>query len=1012
VLTVGVLAFAFLAASFTARNSDLWLHLASGRLLAQGNATFGVDPFAWTTEGAYWVNHAWLSDLLLYAGFQTLGGAGLVAVKAGVVAVLAWVLLRIGQTDRFALTAGCTLLALLTMSPRLLLQPATLSLLLLAVCLGLLQFGGRALYLLPTVIALWVNLDSWFLLGPLLVGLYALGQRLDANRPQLPLWVLPACIAACLVNPYHVHALLTLPAELSPAVCSSDLRHDVRFAPLFQSPWRLAPLGEAGGYNLSAWAYFALLALGAASFAMRSSALRSWRAPVWLAFCLLGAWQVRLVPFFAVVAAPITALNLGEAAPHRKGSRFVEVGVLLGNAVLLVLCWPGWLQGFHGLDRPVAWGIHLDPSLQRVVGTLQRWRREGALPAGTRTFANHPDVAHYLAWFFPEEKSFLDSRLPLFAPVIGDYERLCLAINPTLRDDAASSSGWQQVLRDQRIACLVVYDPDLRRLAPALRQVVQTSTWDLLRVDGQAVIVAAKGELPSLRFEAQRLAFSRTDEEALPPAPGEGPPHLDTARPWWGLMPASLSGSSWEAPAAAVYLRLFDDSAADHLRQQRVPVLARHAAGLAALPALPAGTAATAVAVAGRLTLGDFFLPDLFERPPALPLLAVRAARRAVAAHPQDAAAWLVLAQAYLALARTTPEASRHAHLALLARVRTIQTVTALTQAVSIRPDLAIAHEALGDLFAEVEFLDLALRHRKTNLDLVRRAGRRPGEDEAAFQGRLQHLEQGIERIERVVQDNENRYFIGTQKLAADPLARMQLARKLGLAGRALDVLLRSSPDLYGIEGLQHLLDLLLHSGRAQDARDLLDREELRRNPAGLLSYALVGGTEAGKRWSYTFGAYEWFDFCQAAAAGNYDRAALTLTSIRSSMKLSEDRFLAGQRAALARQLAAEVGTATIPGAIALQASLRVRRDQVQAAVVPVLFLPVERADLCAVEGMLLLEQGHPDRAREQFLRAMSLYRGAPPGVPALAGQPLTLTYLRLIPRLDGKVPSHDRAIR
>src|SRR5947207_13433431 len=77
-----VLAFAFLAASFAARNSDLWLHLAAGRLLAHGEYTFGSDPFAYTTQDVYWANHAWLFDWALYAGYQMLGGAGLVVLKA------------------------------------------------------------------------------------------------------------------------------------------------------------------------------------------------------------------------------------------------------------------------------------------------------------------------------------------------------------------------------------------------------------------------------------------------------------------------------------------------------------------------------------------------------------------------------------------------------------------------------------------------------------------------------------------------------------------------------------------------------------------------------------------------------------------------------------------------------------------------------------------------------------------------------------------------------------------
>src|SRR3954447_23702889 len=88
-LGVLVVAFAFLAASFPARNSDFWRHLAAGRLIARGEYTFGGDPFAYTTAGVYCANHAWLFDLALYLGLLSVGGAGLVALKALAVAALA-----------------------------------------------------------------------------------------------------------------------------------------------------------------------------------------------------------------------------------------------------------------------------------------------------------------------------------------------------------------------------------------------------------------------------------------------------------------------------------------------------------------------------------------------------------------------------------------------------------------------------------------------------------------------------------------------------------------------------------------------------------------------------------------------------------------------------------------------------------------------------------------------------------------------------------------------------------
>ena len=75
-LVVLTLALAFFLASFRANNSDIWMHLAAGRLIAQGDFQFmqGVDPFSHTAEGQTWDNHAWLSDWILYAVAQAFGG--------------------------------------------------------------------------------------------------------------------------------------------------------------------------------------------------------------------------------------------------------------------------------------------------------------------------------------------------------------------------------------------------------------------------------------------------------------------------------------------------------------------------------------------------------------------------------------------------------------------------------------------------------------------------------------------------------------------------------------------------------------------------------------------------------------------------------------------------------------------------------------------------------------------------------------------------------------------------
>src|SRR6516165_3428002 len=135
-----VILLAFLLASFVARNSDYWLHLAAGRFLVDGQYSFGVDPFAYTTEHSYWVNHSWLFDLVLYgvtmltSGPTGAGGIVAVVLKALAMAGLAALLLAIRRPGQsYFASAVCVGLAMLVMAPAMTLQPICVSLF----CLGL-----------------------------------------------------------------------------------------------------------------------------------------------------------------------------------------------------------------------------------------------------------------------------------------------------------------------------------------------------------------------------------------------------------------------------------------------------------------------------------------------------------------------------------------------------------------------------------------------------------------------------------------------------------------------------------------------------------------------------------------------------------------------------------------------------------------------------------------------------------------------------------------------------------
>src|SRR6185312_2505992 len=103
--------------------------------------------------------------------------------------------------------------------------------------------------------------------------------------------------------------------------------------------------------------------------------------------------------------------------------------------------------------------------------------------------------------------------------------------------------------------------------------------------------------------------------------------------------------SSWETDAAGVLLRYFEDRAPRQY-EERASHCIRWAAALPGLPALSAGALDGSLRLLLQIEQAPFAPGDPGQQPPALPLLAIRAARLALAENPDDAIAYLRLGRA------------------------------------------------------------------------------------------------------------------------------------------------------------------------------------------------------------------------------------------------------------------------------------------------------------------------------------------------------------------------------
>jgi tetratricopeptide (TPR) repeat protein len=961
-----VAALAFLLASFPAHNSDVLLHLARGRLLARGQSPAADNP-----DLAYgvWANQTWLYDLCCYGCTSLLGGAGLVLAKALLAAGIGLLLLRHSRNGSgWALAAVCTSLALVAMSPHLLLQPATVSCFLLALAVSYLgrsaavgEDARPAPWLLLPLFVAWANLDRWFLLGLGVVGLVWLGEVLDdAFSDRTPgRWpaelgrrgmALLALAAACLLNPSFRHAF-TLAEEWHTAVSPFA---GVTSAGVVLNPARLA--------------YFLLLGLSLLSFAAAFPQWRWRRFLPWLGLGLASAFGVLAIPFFAVVAGPVLAWNLQDAlAQHfawARGEVMLPPSCRLGRGlaavlvVVLVVCaWPGWLQGSP--FGPRRWALDLPPSLERGADAVRHLRQEGTLAAESGGLHLCADTVFAFAWFCPEEK-----RVQLSSQ---DYP-----------------AEGRRRMRAGKIDHVLVYGTDRDLLAATLGGLAaDPEQWPLLYEEGGLAIFgwrdpAQPGSVQRFRdrqVDLTRLAFHPADNKK---APSEGPEAKWPARSWWEAFwkPAPAP----PADRQEALMHLLHAEALQHLAPLRH--LSRwessQAAGL--VGAATGWTPATSLYDAPlRLELFRPYLPTDGGRPlPPAPLdqmvlslqqgyvrqrddvppphyyLAVRAARRAVAANPDDAVAYELLGEGYLGLLNATRERAWGGDVPKLVHIRLAQASAALNRALDLRPDLPRAHLLLSRLYHEMGYLDLELRHFQDFCRLDREAGPPPGASPEQASARLARQVKDIESLEREVEKRESRFTLAAKDLS--PRDRPLVAFENGLAGKALELLLESHLAAFGTEGMDQELKLLLGVGRARDVQEWLSPEhEAALGPA----------------------SYHWFLAQAAAALGDYSRAQDECVRASEGLGLRPGasqpmRFREGMALLVAKLLLDEQ---TGGGAPPSDLRTPLGRVEFSTQIRTLAGMLRQQAELTVLRGLLALEEGDVDEAESAFRTAFDVWK-------------------------------------
>jgi hypothetical protein len=412
-----LLALAAALAAAPVTNNDIFLHLATGRLVLETGRVPHVDDYSALARGRPFVAHEWLAGVVFRLIEAAAGWDGLVLFKMLLSAAIALTLYAAARAAGAAAAVALPALAfvMLLAGARLMERPHLFTYLLTALFLLLLvraRAAGRppSWALVPLQIA-WANLHGGFVLGPLLAGLYAAalafdGERARARRAAV---LVPVLVAACLLNPYGA-GLLRFPFALTG---SGFMELIYEWLPPYTEPYSATLMARL--YVIWVLAAGAALGTALALRVRRGRPLAGGAFPllVFAAFFVLSLRMNRNVTDFALATLPGAAAAgtalLGEAA-RTRARRLLPAWValfLLAAGGLATLGYPygagARRETGSGLGRniPVGAADYLDAA--GVRGNL---------------FTDYSSGA-YLVWrFHPAVRVAMDSRNDVYGETL------------------------------------------------------------------------------------------------------------------------------------------------------------------------------------------------------------------------------------------------------------------------------------------------------------------------------------------------------------------------------------------------------------------------------------------------------------------------------------------------------------------------------------------------------------------------------------------------------------------
>lgn len=445
-------------------DNSFFTHLATGRLILDGDGIPRSDPYSFTAAGEPWVVQSWLASLVYgwldsWWGLQAVGL--LMGLTTALLAGLVWTLTRPATSlaGRILITGLVLGVGTSVWAPR----PLLVGLVLFAVTLLVAEGRLPAWVLLPAM-WVWVNSHGSFPLALVALACLALGRRLDGDPSTGPelrglAWAAGGVVLG-MVNP------------LGPVLVFFPVRLLQRQEVLSQIIEWQSPSFSSGWTRL----FLAQVLLAVVLLVRRPSYRAAVPMVVFVAAALLGARNVALASIVLVPGMARGLTDLGTiTGREERGERVVLAGLVVVAVIAGALV-------VRSADEP-ALDLRTYPVDALAFVSQAGWLDSDARMASQETVGNYLELVRGT-----DARAFVDDRVDMYPEEVVEDFLVLLRGRP----------GWRDVLGEHQVDVVLweANQPLTSLLAddPSWRIPYADGTWIVAcRRDSAALAAAAAG---------------------------------------------------------------------------------------------------------------------------------------------------------------------------------------------------------------------------------------------------------------------------------------------------------------------------------------------------------------------------------------------------------------------------------------------------------------------------------------------------------------------------------------